>query len=165
MGRLAPKIGIYAGTFDPLTIGHLEVIKAGSTILGKLIVAVGVNRDKQTLFTLEERLDQIRESTNKFENVEVVAFEGLLADFAIEKNAGVLLRGLRSEADFVYEMQMASMNAHLAQEVQTIFVPTKQNQSHISSSLVKEVAKLGGDVSKFVSPFVYKALNKKFPNK
>lgn len=160
--KLTPQVGIYAGTFDPITNGHLDVIKAGSGILEELIVAVGINPEKKTLFTLEERIELIKDATSAISNVKVDSFRGLIADFAKQQKSGVLLRGLRTETDFIYEMQMAMMNRHLAPDIQTIFVPTRQDQSHISSSLVKEVSKLGGDVKSLVSGAVYEALSEKY---
>jgi pantetheine-phosphate adenylyltransferase len=158
------RIGIYAGTFDPITEGHLDVIKAGSKLMDSLIVAVGINKNKKSIFDIEARLNLIEATIKEagLDNVSTTSFGGLIAEFAKEKGADFLVRGLRTETDYIYEMQMAMMNCHLDSSLQTIFVPTRQNHSHISSSLVKEVAKLGGDITNFVSKPVAKALNEVF---
>ena len=158
------RIGVYAGTFDPITEGHLDVIKAGSKLMDKLIVAVGVNKNKRAIFGVDKRLDLIKATISEagLSNVSVISFDGLIAEFAKNQKADFLVRGLRTETDYIYEMQMAMMNSHLDNSLQTIFIPTRQDHSHISSSLVKEVAKLGGDVTNFVSRPVAKALAEVF---
>lgn len=160
--KQSSNIGVYPGTFDPLTLGHLDVIIAGSKIFDTLVIAIGNNREKICAFDVAERVALIRGATQHLKNIEIGVFEGLVVDFALERGAGVLLRGLRTEADYTYEMQMAMMNKNLAGQIQTIFVPTRQDYSHISSSLVKEVSKLGGDVSKLVPAIVDEALQAKF---
>lgn len=156
------KIAIYAGTFDPMTNGHLDVITRASRIFDRVVVAVGMNSSKKTLLDLEERKELISKVCIDLENVDVQHFEGLIVDFANKIEAKTLVRGIRTEADFVYEMQMAMMNSHLSEKLETIFIPTKQSLSHVSSSLVKEVVKLGGDVSALVPKLVYQNLVKKF---
>lgn len=158
----SPKTAIYVGTFDPMTNGHLDVIERGSKLFEKLIVGVGENYNKSPFFTIKERLSMVKgvcESIRK--NIEVFAFQGLAVDFARKHKVSILIRGLRTEADYVYEMQMAMMNRNLEKDMETIFIPTRQDLSHISSSIVKDVARLGGDVSNLVHPLIYKNLQLK----
>ena len=157
----SPVIGMYAGSFDPLTLGHLDVIERATQILDKLIIAIGVHSSKTSLFTVAEKLADLTEACKGFNNVEIVSFQGLAVEFASVNGITTLVRGLRTEADFTYEMQMAMMNRVLKPDLQTIFIPSRQDLGHISSSLVKEVAKLGGDVSPLVPPHVVQSLKKK----
>ena len=152
---------IYLGTFDPLTNGHCDVISRASRIFKSIVVGVGNNKQKQDLFSQQERVKIIEEYTKGLSGVEVKCFSGLTVDFAAEENSTIIIRGLRTEADYTYEMQMAMMNKSLMQELETIFIPTQQGYSHISSTLVKEVALLGGDVATMVPPHVIKFLQEK----
>lgn len=143
-------VAIYLGSFDPVTFGHLDVIERASKLFDKLIVGVGKNATKNFCFSAEERFQMVQEECARFQNVEVKRLDGLAVNFAKAEGAKVIVRGLRTEADYVYEMQMAMINKTLAEELDTVFIPTRQSFSHISSSLVKEVASYGGDVSDFV---------------
>ena len=149
------KIAIYPGTFDPITNGHLDVIKRSAILFDKLIIGVASdNNDKKTMFSLNERIKFIKESVNNFDNVEVSEFNGLLMHFVESKDAIVIIRGLRVLSDFEYEFKMAMMNRGLNEKVSTLFLMPHRKYVHISSSLVKEVALLGGDVSDYVPPNV-----------
>ena len=152
------NIAIYPGTFDPITNGHADLVKRGANIFDQLVVAIADSRRKGPLFTLDERIDMASEILSSLENVKVVGFDILLADFATEIGANVILRGLRAVSDFEYEFQLASMNRTLAPEIESLFLMPADEYSFISSSLVKEVASLGGDVSDFVHPLVNEAL-------
>ncbi len=148
------KIAIYPGTFDPITFGHLDIIKRAGEIFDHLIIAAAKDNYKNPLFTLDERVELIKEeiATLKIANkISVEKFEGLLVKYAREKNAKVIIRGLRAVSDFEYEFQMFGMNSKLDPEIQTVFFPASETNHFIASKLVKEVAKLGGDISKFVS--------------
>lgn len=157
--------GLYAGTFDPLTIGHLDIIERATRLCDELVVVVAINKSKASLFSTEERLNHIEKSCRSFAHVRAIAASGLIVDTARSIKAQVLIRGLRTEADYTYEMQMASMNRVLNGQLETIFIPTTQQFSHISSTLVKEVASLGGSVKALVPPIVYRALSEKYPKK
>ena len=152
---------IYPGTFDPLTSGHLDLIERASHIFEQVIVAVGVNVRKKTLFTLEERQQMVRQSVKGLKNVRVDSFEGLLVDYARSRKIHVLLRGLRAFSDFEYEFQMALANRKLAPEIEMVFMMPKETHSYISSSTVKEIAERGGDITPFVPPAVKRFMKRK----
>ena len=149
------RIGLYPGTFDPITNGHMDVIHRAARLLDRLIVGVAVNAGKGPLFTLKERLAMVREETSSLPDVggriEVVGFESLLVHFARAQNATVIIRGLRAVSDFDYEFQMSSMNAKLAPDIETVCLMASDKHQFIASRLVKEIALLDGDVSQFVS--------------
>ena len=152
---------IYPGSFDPITRGHTSIIKSGLVCFDRIIVAVLKNPRKDALFTVEERVEIIREEFSGEGRVEVDSFDGLLVDYCRKKNARVVLRGLRAVADFEYELQMANMNRHLDGNVETVFLMANDAYFYVSSNLVKEAAKLGGDVDRLVPPSVAKRLGKK----
>ena len=145
------------GSFDPVTNGHLDIIARASSLFDEVVVAVGVNQSKRRLFTPPERMDMLRQASAPYPNVVVAGFEGLLTDFCRDHDVHAIVKGLRAAGDFDYELQMAQMNASLT-GVETVFVPTTPAYSFVASSLVKEVAALGGDVSGLVPPFVLDAL-------
>ncbi|MEE8584215.1 MAG: pantetheine-phosphate adenylyltransferase [Acidobacteriota bacterium] len=154
-------IAIYPGSFDPVTNGHLDIIERGRNIFGRVVVAVLVNRDKQPLFSIEERLQMIREATARWDNVVVDSFSGLLVNFAARCQAAVILRGIRAVTDYEYEFQMALMNRRLAADIETLFLVPSEAFSFLSSSLVREVAALGGSVSGLVPRLVEDRLTEK----
>jgi pantetheine-phosphate adenylyltransferase len=145
---------LYPGSFDPLTLGHLDLIERAERLFGSLVVAVLQNPSKQASFPLEQRLNQIRQATSHLERVEVSSFDGLTVDFARSCDAAVILRGLRAMSDFEFELQIAHTNRSLAAEVETLFLVTAAHHSFLSSSVVKEVARFGGDVRHMVPPGV-----------
>lgn len=155
------KICIYPGSFDPITYGHIDIIDRASKIADKLIVAVLNNSDKKSLFSVDERVEMIKESIGNYENVEVESFDGLLVDYAKKKNAKIIIRGLRAITDFEYELQMAQTNRELINDIDTVFLLTNLKYSYLSSSIVKQVASFDGDISKFVTPSVAEKLKKK----
>jgi pantetheine-phosphate adenylyltransferase len=155
------KRAIYPGSFDPVTNGHLDVVERARKLFDEVIVAVAHNDEKQPMFTLQERLDLLQNTLGKIDNVRITHFEGLLVDFAVAEKAGAVIRGLRAISDFEFEFQMALMNRKLEGAVETIFLMPKEEYTYLSSRIVKEIARLGGDVSKFVPPQVAKALGAK----
>lgn len=155
------KIAIYPGSFDPITNGHLDVLKTGSEIFDKVIIAVSRNSRKEGFLTIEERVNLIKTSIEGMPNVEVDSFEGLTVEYAKSKGAKVILRGLRAVSDFEYEMQLSQTNSALSSEIKTIFLTTRPKFNFISSSTVKDVALFGGDISKFVPPAVSEYLKNK----
>lgn len=144
------KIAVYPGSFDPITKGHLDVLKTGCEIFDKVIIAVSYHNGKNSFLSVEDRVKLIKESVTCLDNVEVDAFEGLTVEYAKSKGATVLLRGLRAVSDFEYEMQLSQTNSALSENIKTIFLTTRPKYNFISSSTVRDVALLGGDVSKFV---------------
>lgn len=152
---------VYLGTFDPLTNGHFDIIERGAFLFEHLVIGIGQNSKKTPFFSLDERLEMLKQACSLLENVSITTFNGLAVEFARSCSATVMLRGLRTEADYVYEMQMAMMNRVLEEKIETVFIPTRQDLSHISSSLVKDVAQLGGDVSCLVPKNVYQRLRQK----
>ena len=155
------SIAIYPGSFDPITNGHVSIIKAGLVVFDKLIVAVLNNPKKSSLFSVSERIDMIRESVGGETRIEFDSFEGLLVDYCRKKNAPVVLRGLRAVADFEYELQMANMNRHLYVGMETVFLMANDAYFYVSSNIVKEAASLGGDVSALVPASVNRKLKEK----
>ena len=155
------RVAIYPGSFDPITRGHEDLIRRARAFSDRVIVAVAVNVGKQPLFTLDERVALIRQAVED-PGIEIRSFDGLLADFARAAGATVILRGLRAVSDFEYEFQMALMNRNLAPGVETVFLVPAFDLTYLSSSLVREVARFGGDVSQLVHPAVQQALRKKF---
>jgi len=141
---------IYPGSFDPVTNGHLDVIERARKLFDEVVVAVAHNDEKQPLFSLEERLDLLQETAGRIDNVRIARFSGLLVEFARVENAGAVIRGLRAVSDFEFEFQMALMNRKLEASVETIFLMPKEEYTYLSSRIVKEIARLGGDVSDFV---------------
>lgn len=158
-----PKTALYAGSFDPITNGHTDLIKRSLLFVDKLIVGVAVNVSKEPLFDEKDRVRLIRAALDEDPRVEVHAFRGLVVEFAKASGAKVILRGLRAVADFEYEYQMALMNRHLAPTLETMFMVPSLEVSYLSSSLVREVARFGGDIEKLVHPAVAQALREKFP--
>lgn len=160
------RVGLYPGTFDPITLGHIDVIRRASALLDKLVIGVAINRDKGPLFTLEERVAMVEAETQKIEEltglkIETHPFENLLIDCAHDVGATVIVRGLRAVADFEYEYQMVGMNRQLDNTIETVFLMAEAQHQAIASKLVKEIARLDGDVSKFVTPDVHAALKAK----
>ena len=153
--------GIYPGSFDPVTLGHMDIIKRGSHLVDELIVGVLCNNAKMPLFSVEERVKMLKEATSDFSNVKIVPFEGLLIDFAKQMEAKFVVRGLRAITDFEYEMQMAQTNHKLESEIETMFLTTSIEYSYLSSSTVREIAAFGGDVSQFVPDVVLRCLEQK----
>ncbi|MGB5558387.1 MAG: pantetheine-phosphate adenylyltransferase [Paracoccaceae bacterium] len=161
------RIGLYPGTFDPVTYGHLDIIRRASVLVDRLVIGIAINRDKKPLFSLEDRVEMITSECAAIATAtrtEIVAhpFENLLIDCAHDVGAGVIIRGLRAVADFEYEFQMVGMNRALDSSVETVFLMAEAKHQAIASKLVKEIARLGGDVSKFVPPAVKAALDAKF---
>lgn len=152
---------IYPGTFDPLTLGHEDLVRRASRLFERLVLAVAAGHHKRTMFSIEERLEMAREVVAPYPNVEVVAFEGLLRNFVLEKGGKVVVRGLRAVSDFEYEFQMAGMNRQLMPDVETVFLTPSDQYQFISSTFVREISTLGGDVSKFVSPLVRARLDER----
>jgi pantetheine-phosphate adenylyltransferase len=153
---------VYPGSFDPITNGHLDVIKRGTKVFEKVIVAVGDNPAKKALFTKEERVEMIREVTKQFRNAEVDGFDGLVVDYVHKRKATVILRGIRTISDFEYEYQMALTNRTFASDIETVFVMAHEEYSFVSSRFIKEAASMGGDVSSFLPKEVEKRLKAKF---
>ena len=156
------KIAVYPGTFDPITNGHLDIIKRAKNIIDELIVAVAAETNKETLFDVRERTEMIRESINGIKNIKVLPFSGLLINFMKENNASIIIRGMRAISDFEHESQLALMNKKLAPEIETIFMVTGSRYSYLNSSIVKEIASLEGCVKQLVPEIVEDKLRKKF---
>lgn len=164
------RTGLYPGTFDQITLGHIDIIKRASLLVDRLVIGVAINRDKHPLFTLEERVAMVEAESAKLSaltGTQIVAhpFENLLIDCAQDVGASIIIRGLRAVADFEYEYQMVGMNRKLNSGVDTVFLMAEADRQAIASKLVKEIARLGGDVSPFVTPAVKAALDVKYPHK
>ena len=149
---MAPLIAVYPGTFDPITLGHEDVVRRATQLFGRVIVAVAAGHHKKTLFSLEERIAMVREAVAPYPQVEVESFAGLLRDFVVARGAKAMVRGLRAVTDFDYEFQLAGMNRALMPDVETVFLTPGDKYQFISSTFVREIAQLGGEVDKFVSP-------------
>ena len=156
------KTAVYPGTFDPMTRGHEDLVRRAAKIFDRVVVGVADSRSKRPFFALQERVDIAREVLEHYPNVEVQGFSGLLKDFVRAQNAQVIIRGLRAVSDFEYEFQMAGMNRYLLPDVETLFLTPSDQYQFISGTIVREIATLGGEVSKFVFPSVERWLNKKF---
>jgi pantetheine-phosphate adenylyltransferase len=162
------RIGLYPGTFDPVTLGHIDIIRRATQLVDKLVIGVAINRDKGPLFSLEDRVAMLEAECAELgaqTGVEIVAhpFENLLIDCARDVGASIIIRGLRAVADFEYEFQMVGMNRRLDDSIETVFLMAEAEHQAIASKLVKEIARLGGDVSQFVTPAVNDALTDRFP--
>ena len=156
------RIAVYPGSFDPVTLGHMDIISRSSKLFDKLIVGVLVNSSKVPLFSAEERVNMIKGVVSEYANVEVRSFDGLLVEFARLCKATAVVRGLRAVTDFEYELQMSQTNHIIAPDIDTIFLTTNLNYAYLSSSVVKEVARYGGDISKFVAPEVRRQVLEKY---
>ena len=159
------QTAIYPGTFDPVTFGHIDLIKRATDTFGQVIVAVAHNPHKKPLFSVKERVDMIKKATRDIKGIEVCDFDGLVVDFARRKKARLLIRGLRMLSDFEYEFQMALTNRKLAPDIETIFLMPKETYSYVSAKLLKEAVSLGADVSVFVPDFVQRAMKGKLGRK
>ena len=151
-------IAVYPGTFDPITLGHEDVVRRATQLFGKVIVAVAAGHHKKTLFTLDERIAMVREACSNYPQVQVESFDGLLAHFVLDRGAKAMVRGLRAVTDFDYEFQLAGMNRTLMPEVETVFLTPSDRYQFISSTFVREIATLNGEVDKFVSKGVHEKL-------
>jgi len=161
MTTVRPLTAVYPGTFDPMTLGHEDLVRRASTLFDRLIVAVAAGHHKRTMFTVDERLAIATELARPCGNVQVIAFRGLLRDFVVGHGGHVVVRGLRAVSDFEYEFQMAGMNRQLMPEVETLFMTPSDQYQFVSGTFVREIAMLGGDVSKFVSPLVLERLKER----
>ena len=157
------KIAVYPGSFDPITNGHLDIIQRGLEVFEEVIIAVALNSEKRGLFSIQERMDIIREAVGDDPRIKIDTFQGLLVDYVVGKGARVILRGLRAVSDFEYEFQIAQMNRTVENQVETLFMMTSVPYGYLSSSIVKEVASLHGPIDSFVPPAVKQALERKFP--
>lgn len=153
---------LYPGTFDPITKGHIDITERASKLFDTVIIAIASSEKKKPLFSLDERIELAKQSLSHLKNVEIIGFNKLLTEFALEQNANIFLRGIRTVSDFEYEFQLAFMNRRLAATVETVFLTPSENLSYISSSLIREIASLGGNIEPFVDPIVAKALKAKF---
>ena len=152
---MAERIGVYPGTFDPITLGHLDIIRRGAHLVDRLVIGVTTNPSKEPMFTIADRLEMVRRETADLgPNIQVVEFDSLLMDFAESQNATMIIRGLRAVADFEYEFQMAGMNQQLNDDIETVFLMADVSLQPIASRLVKEIARYGGAIDKFVTPTV-----------
>jgi len=162
---MSGAVAIYPGTFDPLTLGHEDLVRRASQLFGRVVVAVADSRSKRPFFSLDERIAIAREILAVYPNVRVEGFDGLLMDFLRQQNARIILRGLRAVSDFEYEFQMAGMNRSLNPDVETVFLTPAEKYQFISATMVREIAVLGGDVSKFVQPKVFERLRQQISGK
>jgi len=153
-----PVSAMYPGTFDPITLGHEDLVRRASRLFDKVVVAIAANPGKEPMFSLEERVHLASAALAELDNVEVSGYDGLTVDFARKNGLRVILRGLRAVSDFEYEFQLANMNRHLAKDVETAFLTPTETYNFVSSSLVREICSMGGDISEFVSPAVNEAL-------
>jgi pantetheine-phosphate adenylyltransferase len=163
--KLSHRVAVYPGTFDPVHLGHLDIIGRGSLIFDRLIVGVGINTDKKPVFALDERVDLVRQVTKGFANVSVQPFTGLAVAFAREVGARVMLRGLRTTSDMESEFTMSLMNLNLDPEIETVFLMAKETYSHVRGSLLREIATFGGALNKFLPSEVKEALEAKVKNR
>jgi pantetheine-phosphate adenylyltransferase len=155
LSRRSPHVGVYPGTFDPVTLGHIDIIRRGAHLVDRLVIGVTTNPSKEPMFTVAERMEMVRrEVADIAPNIDVVEFDSLLMDFAEAQGASLILRGLRAVADFEYEYQMAGMNQQLNDDIETVFLMADVSLQPIASRLVKEIARYGGDIGKFVPPAV-----------
>ena len=161
MNHANSRTAVYPGTFDPMTLGHEDLMRRAARLFDRLILAVAAGHHKRTMFTIDERLDIASEIARPYANVEVVAFRGLLRDFVVANGGNVVVRGLRAVSDFEYEFQMAGMNRQLMPEVETLFLTPSDQYQFVSGTFVREIASLGGDVSKFVAPSVLRRLKER----
>ena len=152
------RIAVYTGTFDPITFGHLDIIRRGSAIFERIVIGVGINPEKATLFSPEERVDQVRRVVAPFRNVDVRFYSGLSVQFVRQVGARVMLRGLRTTSDMEYEFSMSLTNLTLDPEIETVFLMAKEQFSHVSATLIRQIATFGGELKKFVPPEVQQAL-------
>ncbi|MFT7372577.1 MAG: pantetheine-phosphate adenylyltransferase [Oleiphilaceae bacterium] len=153
---------VYPGTFDPITNGHTNIVERAAKLFDKIIIAVAASPKKQPLFPIDQRVEMAREVLSHLDNVEVIGFENLLAEFVIDNQVNVILRGLRAVSDFEFEFQLADMNRRLVPQAESLFLTPDNHLSYISSTLIREIATLGGNVSEFVSPVVNNALKNRF---
>lgn len=160
-----PLVALYPGTFDPITHGHTDLVTRAAQVFDKVIVAIAESPHKEPFLSLEKRIKLAESQLNKLDNIEIVGFSNLLVDFVRQQGATVIVRGLRAVSDFEYEFQLASMNRNLCEDVETMFLTPDEQFGFISSTLVREVARLGGDVSQFVGPEIEAAMKEKFARK
>ena len=159
MTSKTPLTAVYPGTFDPMTLGHADLMRRAANLFDRLVLAVAAGHHKRTMFTIAERLEMAQEIASPYPNVEVMAFRGLLRNFVVDLGGKVVIRGLRAVSDFEYEFQMAGMNRQLMPDVETVFMTPSDQYQFVSGTFVREIATLGGDVSKFVAPSVLTRLN------
>ena len=164
MTSKTPLTAVYPGTFDPMTLGHADFMRRAANLFDRLVLAVAAGHHKRTMFTIAERLEMAQEIASPYPNVEVMAFRGLLRNFVVDLGGKVVIRGLRAVSDFEYEFQMAGMNRQLMPDVETVFMTPSDQFQFVSGTFVREIATLGGDVSKFVAPSVLKRLKDRVVN-